>query len=382
MRQLGVAQAAQCLFFQLANTLAAQAKFVGDFFQGMGFATAKSKPQTQDMALTRRQFRQNFIYGFFKQVLRCRINRAYRFLIFDKVAEFAVAIVADRTLQRNSVLAGIQHRADRIRGNFHRRGDLFCSWPPAQVLLQVLGCAVHLTDALRHVKRDTYGSCFLRQGACGVGHPAINETIDDLVIYIEVVAIDGPGGILGSAGPCVVRPSGALTVLGRIRLDQADVASMESSGTLYDVVLHEMGHVIGVGTLWITHALLVGGGGSDPYFTGTKAGSEYLAAGGTHPNPVPVENTGGPGTRDAHWREADMSSELMTGWISTGSNPLSRITVGSLQDQGYGVNMGAADSYSLAPLPPGVPRPRSFFLKEVPFSTPIIVGEDEATPRP
>ena len=81
-------------------------------------------------------------------------------------------------------------------------------------------------------------SVVLPAGACGVGHPALNETIDDLVIYIELVAIDGPGRILGSAGPCVVRPSGALTVLGRIRLDQADVASMESSGTLYDVDEH------------------------------------------------------------------------------------------------------------------------------------------------
>jgi hypothetical protein len=38
----------------------------------------------------------------------------------------------------------------------------------------------------------------------------------------------------------------------------------------------------------------------------------------------------------------------MTGWINVGrANPLSRITVGLLQDLGYGVSLGAADAYQL-----------------------------------
>ena len=37
--------------------------------------------------------------------------------------------------------------------------------------------------------------------------PALPEarTIDDLVIFVSVVEIDGPGGTLGRAGPCLVR---------------------------------------------------------------------------------------------------------------------------------------------------------------------------------
>ena len=30
------------------------------------------------------------------------------------------------------------------------------------------------------------------------------------------------------------------------------------------------------------------------------------------PTPVPVENTGGPGTSDSHWRETVFRSEMMT----------------------------------------------------------------------
>jgi hypothetical protein len=60
-----------------------------------------------------------------------------------------------------------------------------------------------------------------------------------------------------------------------------------------------------------------------------------------------VENTGGSGTADAHWRESVFGKELMTGYYNPGSpNPLSRVTVGAMADLGYLVNMNAADSYS------------------------------------
>jgi hypothetical protein len=61
---------------------------------------------------------------------------------------------------------------------------------------------------------------------------------------------------------------------------------------------------------------------------------------------VPVENTGGAGTRDSHWRESTFNNELMTGYLNNGSNPLSRITVASLADIGYQVDISRADAYS------------------------------------
>lgn len=211
----------------------------------------------------------------------------------------------------------------------------------------------------------------LSAGACGVNHPAYNGTVDDVVVFVEIVPIDGAGGVLGSAGPCWVRGGSMLPVFGSVRLDAADVANLESSGRLFDVAAHEIGHVLGIGTLWNTHSFLQGGGSADPYFNGPRAIAEYQGIGGTHPNPVPVENTGGSGTRDSHWRESLMTTELMTGWLSGGSNPLSRVTIGSLDDMGYTVNYGAADGFvTTAPSPFAPP---AIQLIELPMPAPIIV---------
>ena len=184
-------------------------------------------------------------------------------------------------------------------------------------------------------------------GVCGSSQPGFAQTVDDLVIFVEVRTIDGPGKILGSAGPCYIRMQGGLPVAGLISLDAADLASMEQKGTLDEVVMHEMGHVIGVGTLW--GSKLTGAGGGNPYFGHAGAVAAFLNAGGSsYPGqPVPVENSGGAGTRDAHWRESVLQNELMTGYISTAGNPLSAITVASLGDLGYSVDLSGADGYAL-----------------------------------
>jgi hypothetical protein len=210
--------------------------------------------------------------------------------------------------------------------------------------------------------------------------------IDDVKIYVSVVPIDGPGGVLGQAGPCYVwQPEGpegpVFPITGIVRLDEADVAWMQSNGTLKDVIIHEMGHVLGIGTLWNSspNAFLVGAGGDDPYFNGAGAVGAFDAAGGAEREDpkVPVENTGGSGTRDAHWRESVLNSELMTGWLEPPGtpNPLSIITIASLADMGYQVNMAAADPYTVySPLaaPPQEATGRILLL-ELPPPTPIFI---------
>jgi hypothetical protein len=132
-----------------------------------------------------------------------------------------------------------------------------------------------------------------------------------------------------------------------MEFDSADMASMEASGLLYGVVLHEMGHVLGSGTIWSSRGMLSGAGTSNPIFVGAQATAAYNQIFGLSAAGVPVENTGGGGTRDSHWRDSIFTNELMTGWAGPGTNlPLSRITVGSLADIGYTVNMAAADSYT------------------------------------
>ncbi len=172
--------------------------------------------------------------------------------------------------------------------------------------------------------------------------------VDDLLIDASGTPIDGTGNILGQAGPDRFRSGSSLPYHGTMEFDTADLASMEANGSLLGVIEHEMGHVLGIGTIWDTKGLLVGAGTSNPRFTGAQASAEYFALSGISGG-VPVENTGGGGTRDSHWRESTFGNELMTGWVGPGSSmPISRVTVASLADLGYTVNIAAADPYSLS----------------------------------
>ena len=202
--------------------------------------------------------------------------------------------------------------------------------------------------------------------ACVAGAPAVSQDIDDVLILVSLVPIDGEGGILGGAGPCYVRDFGIqdvfevgdLTILGTMQFDTDDLEMLEAEGFLSNVILHEMGHVLGFGTLWEAQGLLVDPAEgaipnpeADPHFIGSQAivlfddvgGTAYVAGA-----KVPVENTGGPGTADGHWRETVFDRELMTGFIGAGTSPLSVVTLASLADQGYSVDFTKADGYTLA----------------------------------
>jgi hypothetical protein len=191
----------------------------------------------------------------------------------------------------------------------------------------------------------------LPAGSCG-NSPDLDRPIDDLVIFASVGFIDGPGGVLGQAGPCFLHSVGGLPAIGQMTFDADDLNDLEANGILSPVILHEMGHVLGYGTLWDGLGFLADGvltGGTDPHFTGTGAIAAFDAAGGAaYPNgKVPVEDQGGPGTADAHWRESVFDNEVMTGYINLGANPLSAISIASLGDLGYTVDSSQADPYTV-----------------------------------
>lgn len=177
--------------------------------------------------------------------------------------------------------------------------------------------------------------------------------VDDVMIVVAVEEIDGRFGILGRAGFCSLRQDNLLPFYGFMEFDDADVERLERAGRLENVILHEMGHVLGIGTLWEVQGLLRNRASEDQapdtHFTGRRAIAAFDEAGGAGyaGAKVPVENTGGPGTRNAHWREAVMDTEVMTGYSQAGREPLSAITVQSLADLGYTVDLSAADSYRL-----------------------------------
>ena len=180
------------------------------------------------------------------------------------------------------------------------------------------------------------------------------ETIDDVMIVAAVDEIDGPGGTLAQAGACWRRVGTLMPLYGLMLFDVADLERLEQRGTLEDVVLHEMGHVLGIGTMWSRLGLLRDPASEteapDTHFTGPLAIEAFDEAGGTgyRGAKVPVENMGGPGSRNSHWRETVLRTELMTPSVRIGgSSPLSAITIQSLADLGYSVDTTAADPYRL-----------------------------------
>lgn len=199
---------------------------------------------------------------------------------------------------------------------------------------------------------------------CGTGAPAFNGSIDDLLIDATIAPIDGVGSILGQAGPCYTRNGTGLPVYGVMKFDVADVADLQADGDFDAVILHEMGHVLGFGTVWSGRGL-AGAGTSDPTFTGATAVGAWQAIGGS--GAVPVEQLGGAGTADSHWRESVFNGELMTGWIDHNNNPMSAVTIAAFADLGYGVDLGAADPYGTPALRSGAPAPEREITTELIF---------------
>ena len=188
---------------------------------------------------------------------------------------------------------------------------------------------------------------------CGGEYEQSVGTIDDLMIVAAVVEIDGPGGTLARAGPCWIRSDTGLPFFGVIEFDVADLERLENNGTMRPVILHEMGHVLGIGTLWEHFDLLRNPSSAnealDTHFAGRLAIEAFDSAGGvgyTGGGKVPVENRGGPATHNSHWRASVFGNELMIGRLGR-TTPLSAITIQSLADLGYKVDASQADAYRL-----------------------------------
>ena len=194
---------------------------------------------------------------------------------------------------------------------------------------------------------------------CIDGQAAVSDIVDDIRIYVRIITIDGVGGTLAQAGPCTIRGLTDIPVLGSMEFDQADLEMLELDGDMLEVVLHEMGHVLGIGSIWSLRGLLENPSlppifppdpRADTHFRGPLAIAAFDAAGGvsyTGGAKVPVENSASPGSADAHWREAELETELMTPFLNAlMSNPLSAITIQSLADLGYGVDVSRAQPFS------------------------------------
>lgn len=201
-------------------------------------------------------------------------------------------------------------------------------------------------------------------GQCGRDSPLTNDVIDDVRMFVRIDSIDGPGQILARAGPCfsrIVRFEGypeipRSVIVGSMEFDEDDLNRLSAQGILVSTVLHEMGHVLGFGTMWDRFDLLEnpstgGNPNADTHFTGPLATRAFERAGGRNYRGgaiVPVENGGERGSADSHWRESVLGNELMTPFLSAGIEPFSVITIEAMADLGFSVDPTVADNYRVS----------------------------------
>ena len=190
----------------------------------------------------------------------------------------------------------------------------------------------------------------LQRAVCGDDQIRTNIPTGTLVLFVDILPMDGPGSAVARSAPCALDSRTLLPVAARLELDSADAPLAARADILEMIVRHEVAHALGFGTLWREHRILTGSPTTQLTFTGSRGRAAFLASGGSSfsGTPVPVETHGGPGTAGNHWPASIFGGELMiAGPSAFRPMPLSIVTIASLEDLGYTVDRTAADAFTV-----------------------------------
>jgi len=176
---------------------------------------------------------------------------------------------------------------------------------------------------------------------------AIRSQLNPILITPTIATVDDVNGVLAFAGPDEVfrwgstaipkngggadtsggGQTGAIAQTGSITFDVEDVVNLAAGGLLDEVAAHEIGHVLGFGTLFEDNNLLAIHSGT-PQYVGQHALEAYRAETGlTFAEYIALERGGGAGTAGGHWsaeediiftnRDGLGTADLMTGFLSS-----------------------------------------------------------------
>lgn len=154
----------------------------------------------------------------------------------------------------------------------------------------------------------------------------------DTALVISVNYNLPAGNPLGTGGPCDVDARN-LPHSGQIRL--AANAHTFNPSVQEALILHETLHVMGIGILWKPNA--------SARITTPEALKTYQALGGSAQG-VPTTSDG------SHWMNTVMNGEVMISGLDADLNtvqPVSSVTLGTLKDMGWPVDLSKAMPYTL-----------------------------------
>ena len=183
-------------------------------------------------------------------------------------------------------------------------------------------------------------------GNCDPSYPALKGKLDKFVLFIETKVTPN---VYGLGGPCDLRDGSFLPIYGGISLNPEMLTN--DVDMLYTTI-HEVLHALGVGSLWKTPNRISLSGQQDTrnlseqvdgkwFYIAPKALAEYKALGGKDAT-IPLDPD------QAHWLGEVFCTEIVSGGPDAGvPNPVSRLTLASLEDLGYSVDYTAADDYTL-----------------------------------
>ena len=168
-------------------------------------------------------------------------------------------------------------------------------------------------------------------------------------LSINIEGVFSNNNVLASAGPTTFttdtnRRLMPVTGLSDINT-RFNTTYNNNPGFLQSVMVHEIGHILGIGTIWESNERSLINRASSTYNANTYAGWAYGELRGTfQQTAVPIEPQ-----VFGHWNEATFRRELMTPFAEAVGTPmpLSQLTVASLRDIGWNVNYGAAEPYTL-----------------------------------
>ena len=159
----------------------------------------------------------------------------------------------------------------------------------------------------------------------------------DLTIDIALLNIDGENGVLGSSTVTDTWGDSYTPSESLIEFDVADANSYYEQGLWDDIVLHEMIHSLGFGTVWQNEGIVEVTTDESGEAVAEYSGESASAQEPTDADSPVVETDGGTGTAYGHWDEETYDNELMTGTIDE-NNYISDMTLGALEDLGYEID--------------------------------------------